>query len=777
MFATSRFMPDIESKFEGSPMREIKAVDQDVCRYIQQYLPEICTRITPLPGLESEITNGIVSALYLASLRDTTSVAEVRTILKGFQIQQSARNGMENAIERAYDQAYDDAMIRLDGQTPKLRDLGRRVISWIANARRPLKIKEIQHALAIQMESPYFDCDNIREVSIMLSVCAGLVTVDQDSNIIRLVHYTAQEFFQRKKVRENLDDHFHMTETCIEYLKFALNRCSLPTSPSQFASSELAQTYPLTSYAHHNWGYHASKATTLSQRVIDFLLNHEKPAKLHKSLRFGSITTPTTPLEWAAYHGILKAIDRFHKIELNTNAGVSFSRSMALHWAIHQGQVESVEYLLGLGATLRQNEKKETPLHLAAYRGKTAVIAMLLARGANINAVNSSGWSPLDIASKQGDLDVIKLLLEKGASLSVDTTYNSNPAVVATLIKYGVDNNAADPGGKRLLDIASNKGDLDVVKVLLEKGVSIWADTIYNSDLAVMTALIECGVDINAADPGGKRPLDIALQRGDLDRVKLLLQKGASIDAADTFGRTPIEIAARRYDLACVDLLLEKGAVFTKGFSGYLPISKAARDGYFRLLKYLIHNGADVNLRTDGKTPLHYLAKHYTNWRADIPGLVSLLIEKGADIEAKDEDGQTPLFHACRFRNDAVARLLIEKGADIEVKDKNGRTPLANACLFRKDAVARLLIEKGADIEVKDKNGRTPLANVCLSRYDAVARLLVEKGADIEAKDNDGRTPLANAIISQNQRVIRLLINTGANVQAADKRDSPFSDC
>ncbi|GJC88347.1 putative ankyrin repeat protein RF_0381 [Colletotrichum liriopes] len=489
-------------------------------------------------------------------------------------------------------------------------------------------------------------------------------------------------------------------------------------------------------------------------------------------------------------------------MELNTNAGVSFSRSMALHWAIHQGQVESVEYLLGLGATLRQNEKKETPLHLAAYRGKTAVIAMLLARGVDINAVNSSGWSPLDIAGKQGDLDVIKLLLEKGASVSVDMTYNSNPAIMAKLIEYGVDINAANSSGWSPLDIASKQGDLDVIKLLLENGASIWADTIYNSNPAVMTTLIEHGVDINAADPSGKRPLDIALQRRDLDRVKIVLQKGASIDAADTYGRTPIEIAAREYDLACVDLLVEKGAVFTKGLSEYLPICNVARDGYFGLLKYLIDDGADVNLRTGGKTSLHYVAKHYGNRHVFIPGLVSLLIKKGADIEAKDNHGQTPLAIACCYENNAVASLLIEKGADFEVKDNEGKTPLAYACFSSKDAVARLLIEKGADIEAKDEDGRTPLAHACISqndavaillikkgadikvkdskgktplayacfsRKDAVARLLIEKGADIEAKDNDGRTPLANACLSRYDAVARLLIEKGADIEVRDK--------
>ncbi|KJR87190.1 ankyrin repeat protein [Sporothrix schenckii 1099-18] len=137
--------------------------------------------------------------------------------------------------------------------------------------------------------------------------------------------------------------------------------------------------------------------------------------------------------------------------------------------------------------------------------------------------------------------------------------------------------------------------------------------------------------------------------------------------------------------------------------------------------------------------------------------VVKLLLEKRADVEAKDNDGRTPLSHAAQGGHEAVARLLLEKGAGVEAKDNDGLTPLSSAVLFGYEAVARLLLEKGADVEAKDNYSLTPLSSTALFGYEAVARLLLEKGADVEAKDNDGRTPLSHAAQGGHEAVVKLL--------------------
>ena len=84
-------------------------------------------------------------------------------------------------------------MIRIERQFTDQEELAKQVLSWITCAERPLTILELQHALAVEVGESELDEDNLPELEDMVSVCAGLVTIDEESNVIRLVHYTTQE--------------------------------------------------------------------------------------------------------------------------------------------------------------------------------------------------------------------------------------------------------------------------------------------------------------------------------------------------------------------------------------------------------------------------------------------------------------------------------------------------------------------------------------------------------------------------------------------------------
>ena len=129
----------------------------------------------------------------------------------------------------AYDYAYDEAMERINGQKRGFRELAGRVLSWIICARRRLTISESRHAIAVEFGESEFDEENLSEIEDMISVCAGLITVDEESNIIRLIHYTAQEYFKRSQERWFPSADADIAETCVTYLsftKFAIGFCS-----------------------------------------------------------------------------------------------------------------------------------------------------------------------------------------------------------------------------------------------------------------------------------------------------------------------------------------------------------------------------------------------------------------------------------------------------------------------------------------------------------------------------------------------------------------------
>lgn len=88
-------------------------------------------------------------------------------------------------------------MDRIEGQLQDQEELAKQVLSWITCAKRLLTILELQHALAIEIGDSKLDEENLLQIEDMVSVCAGLVTIDEESSIIRLVYYITQEYFER----------------------------------------------------------------------------------------------------------------------------------------------------------------------------------------------------------------------------------------------------------------------------------------------------------------------------------------------------------------------------------------------------------------------------------------------------------------------------------------------------------------------------------------------------------------------------------------------------
>ena len=142
------------------------------------------------------------------------------------------------------------------------------------------------------------------------------------------------------------------------------------------------------------------------------------------------------------------------------------------------------------------------------------------------------------------------------------------------------------------------------------------------------------------------------------------------------------------------------------------------------------------------------------------------LIEAGADVNAKDNDGFTPLSICAEKGHLDVARDLIWAGADVNAKDNDGMTPLYMCALGGHLEVARALIEAGADVNAKKDNGVTPLHMCAYTGHLEVSRALIEKGADVNAKEDDGVTPLyvctQEGHLEGHLEVARALIKAGS---------------
>ena len=166
-------------------------------------------------------------------------------------------------------------MRRIQGQEEGFRNLADQILSWIVWAVRPLTVLELQHALSIEPGDEEMDEDNFLDANDLTSVCAGLVVIDQDSQIVRLVHYTTQEYFERRR-----DDLFGSIENklaaiCITYL--CLDVFDVPCSHFESLHNRVNE-YPFLEYAALYWGYHVRATSEQAQRryMMNFLTEHNK---------------------------------------------------------------------------------------------------------------------------------------------------------------------------------------------------------------------------------------------------------------------------------------------------------------------------------------------------------------------------------------------------------------------------------------------------------------------------------------------------------------------
>ena len=163
----------------------------------------------------------LLAQLYVDSLVYKTTPKAIRLALEELEIRGGGSN--DDKTSKTLDRAYMQAMERIGFQAQEHRGLANQVLSWITCAKRRLTCSELQHAIAFEAdETRDLDRENVTDIELIVSVCAGLVIVEEESDIIRLVHYTTQEYFERTWERWFPNAHANIARACATYLLFQL---------------------------------------------------------------------------------------------------------------------------------------------------------------------------------------------------------------------------------------------------------------------------------------------------------------------------------------------------------------------------------------------------------------------------------------------------------------------------------------------------------------------------------------------------------------------------
>jgi uncharacterized protein len=456
----------------------------------------------------------------------------------------------------------------------------------------------------------------------------------------------------------------------------------------------------------------------------------------------------------------------------------------------------------------------DTRLSVAAMNGDTTAVQALLNEGVDINAAQGDGTTALHWAASRDDLAMTQLLLKAKADVNAKTRLNEmtpllmaaragNGRIVDALLKAGADVKSTSTVGTTALMFAAASGNVEAVQ-----------------------ALIKAGAEVNAKDnTQGQTAAMFAAANGRADVIRILAAGKADLNArsnvptrmSKTVGQTFTPVVNGAANQANPATLGGRGGRGGRGAAADKPLAVggmsamqfAAREGHIDTVRALVESGADVNVQTTSDQ-MTTLTLAVVNGRYDI---AKYLIERGADPKPASAEEATALFTTLDVRwaplgwypspqvdNERVdylqlMSLLLDKGADVNAR-MNGRmwmrivgpgggpvytgeTPFLRAAQANDLDAMKLLLARGANPSIATSKGINALMLAAGtghrpseghvkpdSRLATVRYLVEELGFDPNWKDDDGFTSLHGAASVGDKDVITYLFSRGADVKA-----------
>lgn len=368
--------------------------------------------------------------------------------------------------------------------------------------------------------------------------------------------------------------------------------------------------------------------------------------------------------------------------------------------------------------------------------------------------------SPLHVAAfnPNCDADLVKKMLDLGADVNAINALGQTPLHYMIqfkrcpyIVKMCLENrayvNALDRNSESLLHYALN-------------------DSQYNLD--IIRHLLEGGAFVNQPNRQRATPLHFAARLCNLHVIELLLQHEARASAIDKYGQSTLHWALNAVviDQRVIELLINNGGyVLQPNRKGVQPLHVAAYKGNFGIVQLLLDNGAMVNaLDNELQSPLNH-ALNAIECNAEV---VKLLLERGADVHKVNYNGEQIIHLACYKCKPDIIQLLLDYGASVNAGDLLNSSPLHSALRHNNLKAVKLLIKTGSSLTHRNYFSQQPLHMAAIHSGPGAVKLLLDHGASPNVLDGMNYSPLLSSCLSTNKgyikTIMQLLFNAGAQV-------------
>ncbi|KAF1913085.1 ankyrin repeat-containing domain protein [Ampelomyces quisqualis] len=742
LLVTTRYITSISDMITQElgvvPQLEIRASDDDIREYFstrasgfQNFLKnnQDLRMLASEKVIEASGGMFLLARLHIDQLSAMVVPAQVKKALSTmFRI----TDDMSQTAE-AYNEQYDQALERIMNQPAYQADLARQTLAWLTFAQRPLKPAELCTALAVLLsdKKDCVDADCIPEMSLVVSICAGLVVVDEQANIVRSVHYTTQEYFERNHQKWLTQGQKQVASTCLAYLSLDTFKNEVQDFEEYYFRLRDDTFY---SYAAEAWAKHAKPVEAqLVEEIIGLLVNFS-------SMRSVSINT-TARWQSADPVGYWLKYDQVDPVRIIARAGLSLSlrkywsdghqsrknrpRLSALAQAAGENDVEAVRFLLEQTVDGSFHNGSEEALVFAASGGHTEIVRLILDFW---DVADQPQSSPATTKKSRSDDQVSTVVADHTVTIRrpVSTKDAKNQA----------------------LDHALAEGYESITQILLQRGAVIRHFPF---------------------EPFPRRNFDDLMEKS----LRIVLSQGYHIDSLDRNGQTALQVAAERNSKSLVSLLIEEGAdksLAAKQLGHYLvnTVKSSERNCERDTVNMLLGYGVDVNAQgPHGNTALiAAISRH----GYDYFEVVVDLLNQGArvDMDYGCSEGNA-LNVAARLVRIKACEILLEHGADINARSGYARcTAFESACKRGHVKVAKLLLDKDAEIPESGVSisGRD-ITSWWLDEGHLLLQLLHERGIKTNLEGDEAHEPAIYEAVRRGMSLtLEQLLKLGANINS-----------